>query len=589
MPALDDDDLLEFAGSHRAVPAGVDQAEVVSPLEERAVRAEARAALLRRVIELGVLVGSEVELDAVLERIVEVACELTGARYGALGVLDPTRTGLERFVNRGLSEHERRRLGSLPRGMGVLGAVISDAQPLRLSELGADPRSVGFPAGHPPMRSFLGVPILIRGAPYGNLYLTEKRDGDFTDEDEEAVLLLASQAATAIQHSRMVTASRRWARQLEAIDEITLAFTTETELESLLGLISERLRELVSAQVVMIEMVEEGGCLRRVAAAGEGVDELVGTVARAETKAQRVLSRRHSERVDSTMDDPEIDASGAAVRLGIQAGMWLPLVASGDALGIVICGDKLGRDPRFSDDDLRIAEAFAQRAAFAVDRSRLVNRRTVQAIMQTQEAERGRLSRELHDQTGQALTSILLANGAVSKAETLEVARQRAMLVHDLAGEAMGEIRRIAVELRPPALDDFGLVAALRRLVESTTAGGIRVDVAATYPDETRMDPMVETAIYRVVQEAVSNAVKHANPSTISITMTHRGDQLLATVEDDGDGFSPQAVAPGRLGLVGMRERAAILGGDVTIESREGRGTTIHARIPTNSEPTPND
>ncbi|HUZ84088.1 MAG TPA: GAF domain-containing protein, partial [Gaiellales bacterium] len=488
-------------------------------LERRLALAERRASVLERVIGAGLEVGSEIALDLVLERIVQAACELTGARYGALGVLDPTRSELTEFVTVGIAPAERRRLGDLPRGRGILGALIRDGRPLRLAELGEDPRSVGFPPGHPSMRSFLGVPIRVRRAPFGNLYLTEKPGGPFTPEDEDAVVLLAGQAAVAIEHARMVEASRRWAERLEVVADVSAAFAREIDLDAMLGQIADRLRSLVEARLVVVELLTPGDRLSVAAVAGRGTEALLGSVAPLGSKSRRVLDRRRGERVDSTVDDPEVDPRNAVVRLGVSAGMWIPLIARNQALGIVTVADRQGVDPRFSDEDLRVAETLAQRAAEAIDQSRRVGRHTVQSVLEAQELERGRLSRELHDQTGQALGSILLGLAALN-ATIPEDARRQVETVEALVRDALDQVRRIAVELRPASLDDFGLVPALSRLGETFSGSDLKIDLVATFSDATRLPPSVETATYRIVQEAVANAVKHGGAGAITISLT---------------------------------------------------------------------
>jgi two-component system sensor histidine kinase DevS len=186
---------------------------------------------MRRLVEAGIALSSELSLDALLQRLVEIAAGLSGARYAALGVLDPSRTHLERFVTTGLDAAAHAAIGDLPTGRGILGVLIRDATPLRLHDLNEDPRAVGFPLNHPPMRSFLGVPLALRGVAYGNLYLTEKRDGeDFTPEDEESVLVLATQAAVAIENARLYEASTRWSSQLESLNEVADALITEFDL-----------------------------------------------------------------------------------------------------------------------------------------------------------------------------------------------------------------------------------------------------------------------------------------------------------------------------------------------------------------------
>ena len=546
----------------------------------------AQAELYRRVIGAGVAVSSEVALDRVLERIVAAACELTGARYGALGVLDPTRSELEQFVTVGLTDEERARLGVLPRGRGVLGALIRDARPLRLRDLCEDPRSVGFPPGHPPMHSFLGVPVIIRGAPYGNLYLTEKEGGEFTDADVEAVGLLAAQAATAVEHARMMHAARRWTSHLEALNEIGEALVGETDLDHLLVMIVDHLRRLVDARLVYIALAEAGDGLRVVATAGDAKN-LLGASIPPSTKTARVLARGQSERVDSTIDDHEVDLFAVPNhrRIDMEAGLWIPLMVGGERLGIIVVGDKLAADRRFSEDDLRLAEAFGHRASIAIDHSRRVHHTTLAAILDAQETERARLSRELHDQTGQALTSILLGLTLIGTATTFEEVKVQSEGMKQVAKEALGHVRRVAVELRPPALDDFGLAAALNHMADTVAeSSGIDVQLAVTLPDATRLSSPIETATYRIAQEALTNAVKYAQAAHISITIIHHDGFVTLLVEDDGCGFSPPDVPAQHLGLRGMHERVAILGGDLDIYSTPTTGTTIRARIPTHAD-----
>src|SRR5919198_6316795 len=183
---------------------------------------------LRILVDAGIALSSELSLDALLQRIVETAAELTEARYAALGVIDRAGQGLERFLTTGVDAETHAAIGELPRGRGILGVLIRDAAPLRLHDLADDPRSVGFPTNHPPMRSFLGVPVMLRGVAYGNLYLTEKAEGeDFTEDDQELVRLLAAQAAVAIENARLYESATQWSRQLESLIEVGNALATE--------------------------------------------------------------------------------------------------------------------------------------------------------------------------------------------------------------------------------------------------------------------------------------------------------------------------------------------------------------------------
>lgn len=367
----------------------------------------------RALVEAGIAITSELSLDAILQTLIRIAAELTDARYSALGVIDRSGRELERFVTHGLDEPARTAIGALPRGRGILGVLIEDARPLRLDDLTRDPRSVGFPPNHPPMRSFLGVPIMTRGVAFGNLYLAEKQPaGSFTEEDEEIVTLLAAQAAVAIENA--------------------------------------------------------------------------GSVQR-------------------------------------------------DAL-----------------------------------------RRAVQA----QEGERRRLARELHDETGQALTSILLGLSAVERAESAEAARAAAVDLRALVVETLQAVRRLAVELRPSALDDFGLEPALRRLGQTVREGGeLDVQVEARLGGE-RLPADVETALYRIVQEALTNVVKHAEAAHVSIVLTRKQESVVVMIEDDGRGFDPAESSVDRLGLLGMRERVQLLDGSLQVEGAPGSGTTLIVEIP---------
>jgi signal transduction histidine kinase len=430
------------------------------------------------------------------------------------------------------------------------------------------------------MHTFLGVPILLRGVAYGNLYLTEKAgDEPFTDEDQELVMLLAGQAAVAIENARLYEAATRWSRQLESLNEIGNALATETDLERLLDLICRRLRELLDARLVTVVLPSGTGELRFAAAAGEGAQELAGRVtSRHGSKSGRVLDRRRSERSDSVLDDPEVDHE-VTRRLAVRTGLWVPLVARDVSIGVIAAHDKQGRDPRFTDDDLRLAETFASRAAVAVDLSERVARDALRGVVAAQEQERERLARELHDETGQALTSILLGLKSLEETVTDDGARKAVADLRDRVVATLQDVRRLAVELRPKALDDFGLVPALERLTQGfAEQTGLTVDLEAAGVG--RLPPEIETALYRIVQESLTNIVKHSHARTVSIVLRRQAGGLMALIEDDGRGFEPDLVGRAHFGLQGMRERVALLGGELRIESRSGAGTTLVVQVP---------
>ncbi len=535
---------------------------------------------LRGLVEAGIALSSELSLDALLQKLVETAAELTGARYAALGVIDQTRTGLERFVTTGVDEATRREIGDLPRGRGILGVLVRDATPLRLHNISDDPRSVGFPPGHPPMKTFLGVPVLLRHVAYGNLYLSEKEDEtDFTEQDEELVRLLAGQAAVAIENARLYESATRWSQQLESLNVVASALVSETSLAPLLRLIASHLRALVDARLVTIALPGADGSMVVTAAEGESADEALGRPDIAQrSKTRAVLERKRSERVDSVLDDPEIDQDALRRWGGVSAGMWVPLMVRDRAVGVIAVHDKLGADPRFNDEDLRLTEGFAVRASAAVELSERVQRDALRRVVEAQELERRRLARELHDETGQALTSILLGLKAVEEAKSAEQRDSAAADLRELVVSTLQDVRRLAVELRPTALDDFGLLPAVERLAQTFTEQiGIDTDVEASL-GEARLPTEVETALYRLVQEALTNVVKHSRAAHVSISLVRKASSVSAVIEDDGVGFAE--LSGDGIGLIGMRERVGLLNGRLEIESRPDHGTTIVAEVP---------
>jgi signal transduction histidine kinase len=532
----------------------------------------------KALVEAGIALSSELSLDAVLQRILEAAAELTEARYAALGVIDRSGTALESFLVTGIDEETQRAIGDLPRGRGILGTLIRDAKPLRLDDLGRHPDSTGFPPNHPPMTTFLGVPIVLRGLSYGNLYLTEKRVGQFTQEDEDVITLLASQAAVAIENARLYESATRWSRQLESLIEVGNALSGEIELPRVLQLVTDKVRDLIDARAVFIALPTSGRLLIQ-AASGDTAESFVGTELPSSAKSMRVLERRRSERIDSLIDDPEVDQEFIR-RLGARTGLFVPLVVRGRPIGIVMAHDRAGPDPRFTDQDLRLAETFAERAAVAADLSTRVARDALTRVVDAQELERKRLARELHDETGQALTSMLLALRTIEEAKTSgeregATERLRTQLV-----DTLHDVRRLAVELRPKALDDFGLVPALERLTSTfSEQTAIPVEFEAML-DDTRLPPAVETALYRIVQEALTNVIKHSRASRVSVLLRRKPDSVAAVIEDDGQGFDVDATRDGGVGLIGMRERIELIDGRLAVESSAGGGTSVVAEVP---------
>jgi len=359
------------------------------------------------------------------------------------------------------------------------------------------------------------------------------------------------------------------------MQEISEALVGELDLARLLQLVVERLRELLDARVVAIALPAPDG-LRVEAIAGDQAEALLHASIPRASKVGHVLARGRSERVDSVIDDPEV-VQEVARRFNAVTGLYVPLVAGGAPIGIAFAHDKLARDPRFTSADLRLGEHFAQRAAVAVELSQRVQRDSLRRVIEGQELERRRLARELHDETGQALTSVLLGLKAVETAEDVPAALAK---LRELVVETLQDVRRLAVELRPKALDDFGLVPAVERLVETFRAAtGIEAQFEPRL-GERRLPSEVETTLYRVIQEALTNVAKHAGAQSVSVVLVRRPTSATAVVEDDGSGFTTSDEAAGGIGLAGMRERLALLDGRLIIESDPARGTTVAAEVP---------
>jgi two-component system, NarL family, sensor histidine kinase DevS len=551
---------------------------------------------LRRLIEVGRSLVSELDLETVLRRVLEVARELTGARYAALGILDGEKTELERFITAGIDEETHRRIGDLPRGRGVLGQLIRDPTPLRLADVGSHPQSYGFPPGHPVMRTFLGVPVVVRGEAFGNLYLTEKNDGgEFTEQDEHAAVILSDWAAIAIENARLyqhAEAGRlsleRAVRSLEVTASIARAIGGETELDRVLELIVKRGRALVEARWLWI-LVREGDEFIVAATAGEVGDEIQGRRMPVEgSVAGEAMKTGRPERVG------EVAGRGvvlpASVGMEASTALIVPLVFRGQALGILMAFDRTEGGPEFTRVDEELMLSFAASAATAVHTARSVAQERLEHSLEASEQERSRWARELHDETLQALGGLQLM---LSSAQREPDADKRGDLIRNAAEQITAEIRKLRnliTELRPAELDEIGLESALealadRRGAEDAIEVSLDVDLgAASGERERRLPPQIESTVYRVVQEALTNVAKHAAAERVEVRIGLVNGVVDVVVADDGEGFDPGAASAG-WGLLGMKERVALLSGSLELESQPGRGTTVHAVLPTRVAP----
>jgi signal transduction histidine kinase len=548
---------------------------------------------IRRLLQAGRGLVAEHGTEAVLDRILKEAREITGARYAALGVLDDTRQALERFLTVGIDPATHGAIGDLPRGRGVLGVLIHDPQPLRLSDVGQHPQSYGFPMNHPEMRSFLGVPIVVRGQAWGNLYLTEKEGGgEFTEADEEAVVILAQWAATAIDNARLYEGSEqrrqqleRAVRSLEAARDIADAVSGVSDLERVLELIVKRGRALVDARTVLI-MLRDGDELVVAASAGHAADATGHRIPVAASTSGRVLEHGRPERIDAVS---QLRVAPAVFGVSdARSALLVPMLHRGSGLGVLAAFDRGVETAPFTPEDEQLLRTFAASAAQAVALNRSVEADRLRSTIAAADAERSRWARELHDQTLQSLGGLRVALSTVlgrGDEVTKDAAIRQA--IEDIELE-IANLRGIITDLRPSMLDDLGLVPAIEALLERRRDAGLEVVGEVALGDlasgERGLDPQLETTIYRLVQESLTNVIKHAQASKVRVSVASIGGEVRIEVRDDGVGFDPSVRSDG-FGLAGMRERVYLAGGTVELRSDEN-GTLVHARLPLRAENT---
>jgi signal transduction histidine kinase len=545
---------------------------------------------LRRLLDVGRSLLAELDPDAVLDRLLEVAQELTTARYAAIGVLDERRELLEQFITKGIDEDTHAAIGDLPHGRGVLGVLIRDPKPLRLHDVGAHPESYGFPLAHPPMHSFLGVPILVHGEAWGNLYLTEKRDGDFTQDDEEAVKVLADWAAIAIANARLYRDVRqrrdelqRANRGLETTTEIGRALGGVTDLDRVLELVVKRSRALIDARAAQLALVD-GDELIVAAVAGQGVDGVRGKRLPVEHSiAGAALKTGRAQRFRDVPDD-----TFASRELGARSALVTPMMFRNRAIGFLSAFDRISGDGTFTEEDERLLQAFAASAATAVVTAQSASNEALQRSVQASEHERRRWARELHDETLQELAGLKVLLSTARRDEDrarLDAAVDEAV---DMLGHSIANLRALITDLRPASLDELGTQPAVEALIERVrTHSGLDITLDARLAYEggrsgARHTPELEVAVYRIVQEALTNVVKHAGAERVSVAIADPDDDdghVVVEVRDDGQGFDPDAAASG-FGLLGMRERVALVRGELEVQSAPGGGTVLIARIP---------
>ena len=555
-------------------------------MTESAEPSQLRGERLERLVEVGRALVSELNLPNVLDRVLDVAREITGARYAALGILDEEKAELEQFLTVGIDDDQRERIGSLPRGHGVLGLLIRDPRLLRLEDVGAHPDSYGFPPGHPPMKTFLGAPILIRGEAWGNLYLTDKQGGPFTEEDEEALLVLADWAAIAIDNAKLYEGvqSRRGeleraVRGLEASTEIARALAGETELDRVLELIVKRGRALVEATAVVIMLLDGDELVVEATAGDIGPSAAGARLSIAGSLSGEVVLTGRPERVKNVQGQLK---RPAVVMARAESALLVPLVFRGTVHGVLAAFDRRTGGPEFTEEDERLMAGFGASAAAAVATAQSVAEDRLRLSIAASEQERKRWARELHDDTLQGLAGLGVMLGSALRSGSEEGLRSGVGDAMEQIREEVAKLRALIAELRPAALDEIGLRAAVESLV-ARTASTQGLEIATDFAlasDEPRLPPEVESTAYRIVQEGLTNVAKHAAASEVTIRIAETDGRLEVAVRDDGRGFEPSAPRTG-FGLTGMRERVEMLGGTLAVESSPaGLGTLVRASVP---------
>jgi signal transduction histidine kinase len=542
--------------------------EVVERVESVSLLADRLQALLQAVVAI----GSQLDLDTVLRRITETAAELADAQYAALGVLDPTGNHLSQFLTVGMDDETRARIGELPRGLGVLGVPIDQPRAIRLSNIADHAASVGFPVNHPPMHTFLAVPVTVRGEVFGNLYLTEKRDGgEFTNEDEHVVLALASAAGVAVQNARLYEDSRRREQWLEATSTITTRLLSGASSTDVFPTLVEHARLLADADVALLELPTADGDMTVVAVDGHHADELRGAVISAPRIAIEAMTSGAPVAVSDARSDARVDDQLREAEIG--PALYVPLGAADEALGTLVVG-RVGDKPQFGDDVLRLVESFAGQAAITLRLGTAASDRQQLAVL----GDRDRIARDLHDLVIQRLFATGMSlEGALRGMEPPDRVERVKRAVDDL-DQTIKEIRTSIFDLQQPnPHGDAGTRSAVVSLARScATMLGFDPVVTFDGPVDTLVSGPVAEQLLAVLREALANVAKHARAHSVAVAVDVDPGQVTLRVTDDGIGI------PGdghRSGLANMATRASILGGSFAASG--GRtGTVVTWMVP---------
>ena len=541
---------------------------------------------MRGLLDAVVSVAEDLSLEAVLERVVTAACQLVQARFGALGVIGAGQA-LSHFVTVGFDEETIRKVGALPVGHGVLGLLIREPHPIRLHDLHDHPDSFGFPAHHPPMKSFLGVPVRVRDTVFGNLYLTEKEGGgDFTDEDQELAVALAAAAGVTIENARLYDEARGRSRWLEAVAEMgrDLLRPVDGDGDNGLGLVAERVLEASGAELAVIGF-PTGDSLFCAAAAGASGSQasacaLVGTTVLLQADVLRELqvTGRSALLAGPPLHTAPLLAADAAPD---PAAHWsllgstliAALGPAGDGQGVVL----LSRAPAsaaYSLTDVEMSAVFGTQVSLALELASVHRMREEQAVL----GDRDRIARDLHDLVIQRLFAAGLSMQSLRRFTNDPTALDRINAVTNELDDTIRELRDTIYSLRGMAQDTGTLSSRILAVVKEGAASlPYAPRIRLSGPIDAQLTDELSSSLLAVISEGLSNAARHSQASSIDISVDADADRIKVVIADNGCGFSKPTR---RSGLDNLKKRAALLGGKFSVRSVVGEGTRLRWSAP---------
>jgi signal transduction histidine kinase len=554
----------------RSALSGLRLTELLTEVTDRLAEIAATQDQLHGLLDAVVGVASGLELPATLRRIVGAAVRLVDAEYGALGVIGPDRS-LDQFVYTGIGEDVRARIGHLPEGHGILGLLIEAPEPVRLHRIADHAASYGFPANHPPMNTFLGVPVRVRDVVFGNLYLTEKRGGDFTADDEAVVEALAAAAGVAIENARLFEQTRRRQRGLEASNDILAALLSGTDADEAVLLIAASARELAGADLTLLLLPDPAAPKERLlvtVADGADARELRGlTTPMDESLAGRVLRTGVAE----TTPDVRAAEPLFATATGYGPALLVPL-GGAEGAGVLVAANLAG-GTGFSPDEVELTTAFALQVALTLQ---LAEVRLAKQQLELY-ADRDRIARDLHDQVIQRLFATGMSLDSLVRQIPAAAQPKLHRAVDDL-DQSIRDIRSTIYALQTPADTLPGVRQRLSAVVDEAVAdSGLRLDVRISGPLDTTVPDDVADEAAAVLRETVTNVVRHASATALSVSIGAT-DRLTIEVADDGIGLP---AGGRRSGLANLAERAARRGGRFSAAADPaGTGTRVVWDVP---------